>query len=137
MSEGVCHEAACAVAEWWASKIDGRHHHENGDHSFSGILAMAIADSAMQPTDTEQIENFKNALVRRLESGEFTFNGNTSMYCDYGPGTILRESAREAGISENNFPFKTSAFIKDGVVTVKDGYYGLPYTIYPEMKKEE
>ena len=137
MSGKVSHEAACAAAEWWASKIDGRHHHDNGDRSPGGLLAMILADTGMQPPSEEQLDLFKAALIKRLESGQYTFNGRTSLYCDYGPDLVLRESASEAGITKNNFPYKTGMMIQNDVVSVKDGYYSQYCTIYPKTTKEE
>ena len=127
------HEIACAAAEWWASKIVGRYHHDNGDNSPSNVFAMFLADSLSEPVTEDQITTFKNELVDWIEnrSEENVFGGELWLGSDYSPGFGLREAIEVAGISEFNIPFKTSMYIRENEILVCDGYASPPEQIYP------
>lgn len=128
-------EEAAAAAEWWASKIDGRHHHDNGDRSSAGAIGMFLADALMKAPSEEQVDKFKGALITELlnenNASLLAFGG---LHCDYGPGLFLRDAAEEAGIESYNFPFKTSMSFRDGEIFVRDGYGAQPVKIYPTNK---
>lgn len=125
-------EEATVAAEWWASKIDGRHHHDNGDRSSTGVMSMFLADMCMEAPTKEQIEQFKESLISHLLDDEnWSLLGFGGLHCDYGPGLFLRDAAEEAGIEELNFPFKTSMYFQDGEILVRDGYMAPPKKIYP------
>lgn len=127
------HDAAIVAADWWAKRISGNDPHDNGDKSASSIFAMALADYGRKPLTAEQLNTFKEEVVKGIE--EYPYNGEIDLYCDYGPGLILRKAADEASINHLNFPFKTGMFVSATEVRVKEGY-GQPYeTIW--KKREE
>lgn len=123
-------EAATAAAEWWAAKIGGDIHHDNGDDSFAGFIAMFMADSLAKPVTEKQIEAFKEALIASLTDSRNERIVSLGLDCDYSPCTILRNAAMEAGISEHNFPYKTSMYFDERGIRVFDGYGSSPETIY-------
>lgn len=83
-----------------------------------------MADSAQQKPTKAQINTFKAAVIKGIE--EYPYSDEIDLYCDYGPGLILRDAANEAGINSLNFPFKTGMFVSEKEVRVKEGY-GMPY----------
>ena len=129
----VKHEAAVAAAEWWAKKIDGTCKHDNGDTGLTSLLAMCMADSLNKPVTEEQLEMFKAELIQQIETTaeSYKYKTDLDLYCDYGPGFLLADAARCAGISKNNFPYKTGMTITEEAVTVRDGYRAQRVTIWP------
>ena len=122
--------AATAAAEWWAAKIGGNVHHDNGDDSFGSFIAMFMADSLANPATEEQISKFKELLIASLMDESNEVRVRFGLNCDYSPCSLLADAAKEAGISEYNFPYKTSMFIDERGVRVFDGYGASPETIY-------
>lgn len=119
------HDAAVVAAEWWSKKIGGEIHHDNGDNSPLNNLAMLMADSAQQKPTEAQINTFKTSVIKGIEQYPLR-SGEIDIYCDYGPGLILRDAAEEAGINKMNFPYKTGMYVSEKEVRVKEGY-GMPY----------
>lgn len=124
-------EVIITAVQWWSDKLRGRPHHDNGDNSRSSILACMFADMATTSVNEEQLRVFEKCLADRLETRydqyiEGQVRGSYPLYCDYGPGIDLAESAKEAGIPTVNFPFKTGMRILKDRVEVSDGY-GRPY----------
>lgn len=128
------HDAAVVAAEWWAKKIGGEIHHDNGDNSPLNKLAMLMADSAQKKPTEAQINTFKAAVIKGIEEYPYKVD-EIDIYCDYGPGLILRDAAEEAGINKMNFPYKTGMYVSEKEVRVKEGY-GTPYeTIWRKEAK--
>lgn len=118
-------EAVKVSVNWWADKISGFKHHDNGANDRANFLAMAIADSMYKDPDENQIVIFKDALAKRIREEAKEWN-HVWLSVDYDPCRMLRESALEAGISVMNFPFKTDMDIREDAVNVSDGY-GQPW----------
>lgn len=117
-------ESIKKAVDWWANKISGNIHHDNGDDSFASVMSCFLADMGSKPVTNEQIEVFKKELAKGITEyiKEYpTFK--VYLGCDYGPCEILSRAADEAGIKPLNFPFKTGMYIEaDGKVRVSDGY---------------
>ena len=120
------HEAAIIAANWWAKKIASDDPHENGDKSEASILAMALVDYGRKKPTEEQLNTFWAEVVKGIE--EFPYDCEIDLYCDYGPGFILKDAANKAGIDHHNFPFKTGMRVSENEVRVKEGY-GKPYSV--------
>ena len=118
------------AVNWWADKIGKRHPHDNGDNSTASVMACLMADISYKKSTPEQLDTFKRELKKSIEEEyakiENRKYGKIYLDCDYNPCIMLKESAEIAGISLNNFPFKTSMVISENEVTVSDGY-GMPY----------
>lgn len=110
------------AAKWWMKRIQTIHH-DNGDNSKQGQLAMFLADifaAKCRPTE-EQLNVFKTSLIDLLKQQDTNYSINLS--CDYGPNHILSEAAKTAGINNGVFPYKVSTCITpDNKFLVKDGY---------------
>ena len=124
-------EVIITAVQWWSDKLRGRLRHDNGDDSRSSILACMFADMAASPVNEEQLRIFEKCLAARLETRYDQYikgqtYGSYTLHCDYGPDVVLWESAKEAGIPNVNFPFKTGMRIRKDHVEVSDGY-GKPY----------
>lgn len=126
------HEIASAAADWWAEKISGGYHHDNGDYSSSNVFAMFMADSLMKPVTENQFVTFKNVLVDWIvnRSKDHMFGNELHLGSDYNPGPGLRDAIEAAGISEFNIPFKTSMWISENKIIVRAGYGAPPEEIY-------
>lgn len=130
MNKVIPHDVAVQIANWWADKISHTKF-DNGDTSETGFMAMALALMSVQPVTEEQREKFVKALVERIDGKE-----NLFLDVDYHPSKDLREAAKEAGISENNFPWKTFVVMyrnydTDGFkIIARHGYRAEPVTLY-------
>lgn len=111
------------AVNWWADKLK-KPHHDNGDNSQAGIMAMIMADMASSKISDEQIEVFKKELKTRIEEQYQDIEEIRDIWlgCDYAPMKILSVPAEIAGINLMNFPFKTDMRITKGCVEVSDGY---------------
>jgi hypothetical protein len=118
-------EAAQAAAKWWAEALrDPRF--DNGDgNGLAGVMAMMAARAAPPITD-DQIERFKETLIKAMQSPGFY--GRLAV--DYDPDATLAAAAQSAGISARKtaFPWKTRMRITAHEVTVAAGY-GAPYQV--------
>ena len=112
------------ASNWWANKISGNFHHDNGDKSKGGQFAMFLADLGKKQLTQDQINNFKTDLkIEIINAFEESYNCyEMSLDCDYNPDYLLRKCAEKHDINSLNFPFKTSLYISPTAVTVRDGY---------------
>ena len=101
----------------------------------SGLTSMMA--QLLRPTITEkQLGLFGESLKRRLmEAGE-EYVCRWGLHCDYGPCGALRDSADEAGIPDDAFPWKTNMQIKTGCVEVSMGY-AAPWVTYKVENDDE
>lgn len=123
------------AAEWWAMKIGGMgSNHDNGDRTGASGLAGIFANMMNQLVSDEKAWKFKDILAGKLMKRYEDGYPHTWMMCDYGPDQILAESAKEAGISSANFPWKTAMHVEyeKGEVLVSDGYQAPWVRIFPE-----
>jgi hypothetical protein len=116
------------AVNWWADVIRSPKF-DNGDKSSAGEMGFMLATMARdkcEPT-ADQIVEFKKQLGIMLEVSEnLPYEG---LHCDYHPEHLLCEAAEKSGISELNFPWKTSMWFRDGKVTVAYGYAQKPVEI--------
>lgn len=110
------------AVNWWADKVSHNYHHDNGATDTANVLACFMADMLFKPVTEDQINIFKSELREFIKMGLKMEHGNVWIDTDYAPCLILSESAKKAGISCDNFPFKTSMVIEKGKVKVSDGY---------------
>lgn len=126
----VTKEMARAMAAWWGERVGGRTHHDNGDHkNMASVFAGILADTMNEPADESKINKFVDILTEKIlkQAEENPFSLRHHLGCDYAPSKFLSDAAKEAGISSNNFPWKTSMGIReinDGetIVEVYAGY---------------
>lgn len=110
-----------AAAEWWASKLPNPKM-DNGDNSKGGMLAMALARSAVGSVNEDQLEIFKKDLKEKIIETVKERNYGLTIMCDYGPCKFLADIADKYGISHLNFPIKTTMWIEKDNVAVRYGY---------------
>lgn len=120
-------QAINVAVEWWANKLSAKAPHSNGANELPSILACLLADDGMEDTSNEQLDIFKRELRTRIENEMDNRWREVYLGVDYHPSMNLRESAKVAGISEFNFPYKTDLYIKwddkdNYTVYVYDGY---------------
>lgn len=91
-----------------------------------------MASMLVKTVTEEQKNKFIEILTERIVTEQ-----RDILSVDYGPDMLLGESAEQAGISENNFPWKTVMWIvmeKDtgmAKVIVRAGYRAEQKQIYP------
>ena len=135
-------DCARTIAEWWGNHIDSITHHDNGDLSFESFFAGLMADSLNESVTESQREHFVEILTDKLMNAYAEEGHINSFYLesDYGPSEFLYNAAIEAGISPNNFPWKTSMNVDDydGETKVRVSYgYRAPWkTIWPIEENE-
>lgn len=123
------------AAEWWANKVC-RPKFDNGDDSEVGFLGSLMAHSIVKPVTEEMRKDFvcllSKQISKKLNEKDYRY---IQIGTDYHPDKILRESAENAGISLDNFPWKTHMFIDENHISVSDGYRSPQEIIY--QKKME
>jgi len=124
---------ARAAAHWWAERADGTAHHDNRGGDLVSIFAGILADTMNEPPKNGALERFEEILAEKIMTAESPYEWR-SIWVDYAPERILAEAAEEAGISCNNFQWKTGMYIdlEKGEITVRIGL-GEPKKIYPEV----
>ena len=141
----VTREMARTMAQWWGNQIGGNAHHDNGDHdNLASVFAGLLADTMNEQADKSQIEKFVDILTEKIfeQAEENQYALSHHLYCDYGPSKFLSDAAKEAGISSNNFPWKTGMGIwenEDGTeeVRVSEGYRAPWIKIWPKEGEAE
>ena len=114
------------AVNWWADRVaapifDGLSKEERKDPVNDGYqMAEVLANLLVKPVDITAREKFIDALREELQK-ENT-RATWGLFTDYGPDAILDDVANKAGISLNNFPWKTCMWFKDGKVIVALGY---------------
>lgn len=122
-------ELATIAAMWWGDIIRKSPHHDNGARDNANNFAMLLADVVSiknEPTD-EAVNKFEELLTESLVNDA---PDNVWLDCDYHPGRFLSEAADAAGIDSLRFPFKTSMEIRNGEISVKEGYGRSYQSIY-------
>lgn len=125
---------ARAAAHWWAERVDGTAHHNNRGGDLASVFAGILADTMNEPPKVGALERFEEILAEKIMTAKYRMM-RQSIWVDYGPDKILAEAAEEAGISCNNFPWKTGMYIdlEKGEITVRIAL-GEPKKIYPEVQ---
>lgn len=112
-------EVAIKAAKWWGDRLRGNTHHTNGSDDEGSKMAGILADMMSGLVSNDTITRFEEILVDKIlaEKSEYV-----DLYCDYHPDPLLFEAAKEAGINDMAFPWKTGVKISNGKVRVSDGY---------------
>ena len=126
---------ARAAAHWWAGMADGTARHNNRGGDLASVFAGIMADTLNETPRDGALEKFEEILAEKIMTAELPYMWR-HIWVDYGPDQILCEAAKEAGISCNNFPWKTGMGIdpEKGTIHVRISM-GEWQQIYPE--KEE
>ena len=141
----VTREMARTMAQWRGDQIRGDAHHDNGDHdNLASVFAGILADSMNKQADESQVDKFVDILTEKIleQSKENPYALRHLLDCDYGPSKFLLDVAKEAGISPNNFPWKTCMGIwecEDGTVDIQvsAGYRAPWVKIWPKEGEAE
>lgn len=99
------------AASWWATVVCGEDTlHRDGTGEMPNFFAGLIADSLKKSTSNDVKEQFKSKLANVIYDAIST-RKEITLRCDYHPDATLSGVAQECGISEYNFPWKTSMHI--------------------------
>lgn len=118
-------EAGLACANWWADHVFGGTVASNGD-GISTMLSIAAGVQGSPPPAAKR-GAFVDALSRRIAEGldrdaPYSKIPSVTAGVDYGPDTILSDSAREADLNCPNFPWKTNTLTYPTHVVASLGY---------------
>lgn len=113
-------KAAEVASQWW-SEVVGNPKFDNGDNSVVGLLVNASNTSNVEFVTEEQVVRFRECLAQLVDA-EFEKGLACILTVDYSPNLHLQKAAKECGISQNNFPHKTTMWVYEGYVSVSYGY---------------
>ncbi|ACA57539.1 hypothetical protein FDC45_15835 [Clostridium botulinum] len=113
-------EIAKIASEWWADKVANTKF-DNGDDSSNGEIATCLAVMNTKSVASISKEKFINKLSHIIEE-QLLKEFNIELSVDYRACRELNESAEYAGISKNNFPWKTAMWIGKNHISVSYGY---------------
>lgn len=124
-------EIAMIAAEWWGEQVCNPKF-DNGDTSLAGAFGSLLAGASAKKITEQQKSEFVTVLAdyieKELNEGKRPFLDN-----DYAPSRPLREAAEAAGISPNNFPWKTTVWLDKDHVAVSLGYRAKREFIYTSL----
>ena len=129
-----------AAAKWWANTLRRSYQdHDNGEFKGSAMLSLADTEKRGEGYDPAVIDAFENALPEHIaaQAEEYGLDDLSqralTVNVDYHPDSALADAAEDAGM-ENvgmaTFPSKTMMWIRDGWVSVSEGYQADRETIY-------
>lgn len=126
------------AAKWWVNKLRsifaGQANYNNGVPGVLGIyVATGQAEEASATTpNPENLDKFEKLLAEEIRNQIPTaFMGELILSVDYNPDGILLELAKKCQISTKGFPYKTTMWIKEKQILLKDGYVGPIRKIFP------
>lgn len=126
-------DAAIAVADWWAEKMQRPLNQDNGAHNEPGggmmFAFMNLASTNAQKTiSPEKIEIFKSHIVSKIVARQ-----PYMLSVDYDADDILQDACDAAGINSGSLPCKSHTSIqRDTFITRAKCGYGKPLDIiYP------
>lgn len=124
------------AAKWWGEKIRNvkLKNYNNGDPSDVGAVAMILMTmlAVDKQASNDEVDLFELKLAQAIEKAVNDHDGYLNFGVDYGPDSILADTANECGISPTLFPWKTYMLIENGKVSVSNEY-GLQYRqIFPK-----
>lgn len=113
-------KTAKVAAKWWAEAVcDPKF--DNGDKSVTGMFTSSMAKASVDVITPEQKEKFERGLSGAINT-ELYRNRPIHLKVDYHPDLLLNKIAEESGVSERNFPWKTTMLVKLGYVAVVNGW---------------
>lgn len=136
MENVINHAAEKTMAWYWTRPIlSGNMNFDAGagndtSLSIAQMIASNIASNERDKIDNTIIKKFYNKLVEKIIDDNITH-----LDCDYGPCIELSEIAKECGISNSLFSWKTYTFIENGKVFAKSGY-GHTVNMIPLLKED-
>lgn len=106
------------AVNWWVEQLQGEPKHDAGDAGLNLSLRMFALRST--PPTTEQVEQFRDALTRKVTKALET--GDVLLCTDYEPEELLKSVIDETRINYQRFPIKTIMWVNKDNVTVASGY---------------
>ena len=117
------------LATNWGVDVIQNPKFDNGDTSQTGAISMIISKMLVKDTNQEQLDKFKQIIQNKIYEN-LAYDRDYILSVDYGPCRDLYEAAQESGISENNFPCKTTMWIGKDHLIVSYGYRSPLETLY-------
>lgn len=111
------------AAELWKSMLE-QPKFDNGDNSFQGGMAAAMATMIPTNTTTELLDAFAEKLVERImtpSERDPEYFDSANLCVDYGPCPALAESAEAVGL-KCQFPWKTNMWVHANDLSLRHGY---------------
>ena len=112
---------ADVAANWWKDNI-------GSNEKYKSLMAKAKKKDDLSPEKKEAFfQELKGALIEILEQYK-----RFGLHVDYEPDRVLSEAAERSGIRSTMFlfPWKTSMWIEEGLVTISSQNGAEPQEIY-------
>ena len=103
---------------------------ESPDSIRQNTLASVLASRIPKNNTEDVLEKFRAILLENLTDENIQLRRRQSLHVDYHPDQILAEAANEAGL-KMEFPWKTSMWITDAYISVRNGYAAESVYHYP------
>jgi hypothetical protein len=123
MTELNAHEREIVAAvDWWKQVLLRQPFKDAGSRGDESMQFAEVAGwllSLKNAPDAEAVERFGVLLHDWLAANWCKWQ---ILDCDYHPGHPLGELAKQAGVSDLAFPWKTTMWVREGHVSVRHGY---------------
>lgn len=125
------------AAKWWADRLRNitPSHFYNGDESKNGKTEryLAVIAAREEITKSGNINSFEQRLAEAIKE-KVEKEGTVIASVEFVPNLFLGEIAREAGINQYCFPWKTTMIITKEKVELISGYYAAKEIIFRSDK---
>lgn len=121
------------AAKWWGDKLRniGPSHFYNGDESKRGQMErfFAVIAARKEMSNSGDVEYFEKKLAEAIKE-KIEKEGLVELSVEFVPNLFLGEIAKETGINQYCFPWKTTMIITKEKIEIKSGYYATKEIIF-------
>ena len=128
-------EAVRAVAEWWGKIVGAPQRHFAGEGTeLAGALLDAFNGGHNENgSESRFVDLLEERLTERIKEADCLYDVNECLDVDYGAPKFLVDIAKETGVHQNSFPWKTFCrFDFEGNASGRNGYQSEWEDIYTE-----
>lgn len=121
------------AAKWWGDKLRNivPSHFYNGDESRKGQMErfFAVIAARKEINNSGNVDAFEKNLAKEIKE-RVEKEGRLVLSVEFVPNLLLGEIAKETGINQHCFPWKTTMIITKEKIELKSGYYSTIETIF-------
>lgn len=123
VNEIISNEVLEIAANWWMDSLQ-KPKFDNGADDSANRMAQLFAGMLANDNlpEAKQLEVFKTKLVELVQADSLRFSNSHILSVDYHPCELLASAAKEAGINESIFSWKTTMWIYADKIVVRAGY---------------
>ena len=121
------------AAKWWGDKLRNivPSHFYNGDESRKGQMErfFAVIAARKEINNSGNVDAFEKNLAKAIKE-RVEKEGRLVLSVEFVPNFLLGEIAKETGINQHCFTWKTTMIITKEKIELKSGYYSTIETIF-------